>query len=1185
MRFKWALFYLFVFVVAFVGNAQEPRLVLPVGHTYAVESAKFSPCGKFVLSISLDRSLKIWDVTSGKMLKEFADYRRDNGAKTDEISTHFSSNGKYLIFARNWERTANVLDLVSGKIILKLEGHTRNILSVQFSPNGEYAATASADDTVKIWEITSGKNIQQLVGHTFGVHTIKFSPDGKQIITASYDRSIRIWETSTGKLTWNRASYSECKAVQFSPSGKLISVVTSTNSILFYNADNGKLINEMNFGHKLNFQNNAINSVKFSPDGKSIVMASNNDTVSVWDVYSGKLLQNLIGHSSYVKSAQFSPDGRSIITASGDNTAKVWDLEKGEMIVNLSQHRSNVNFAEFSPDGRSVLTVSDDATLKIWDAASGELMHNLMGYAESIIDTKISHDSKRIINASWEDDVKIWDAATGRTIQNLIGHSDYVKSVEFSSNGQYVITVSGDRTAKVWNSKSGELIWDLYDSTNYVRLAKFSPDGKSFGVALLDNSINIWEVESGELFFHVRAHLMKINDIQFSPDGKRIVSVSDDKTAKIFDVSTGKLLHHLTGHFDEVLSAQFSNNAKRIVTTSGGGDIKIWDAEKGELIHNIEGHNGRVTSAHFSSDGKKIVSSSRGKTSKIWDAESGLLVHNLKSHFDIVYAAFFSPDDTKVLTYSADGTAKLWDVRTGEMISDLLGHHDFITSSSFFNNGRYIITTGFDRKTIIWDTPSGDQIYTRIQLKDNNHIITIPNSKYYMCTKDASKMMHYVTDDLKVIGFEQLDPVYNRPDKVMEHISKYMEVVDHGMIDNYRKAWEKRVERLGLDIEKLGSGVLEVPEAEIINIDDLAYYNTNGTVRLHLKATDKKHHLLRYNVIVNEVPLFGSLGVNISNRKIMDFDTTLTVKLNDGQNKIQVSTMNALGLENFKYPAFVNYTPEVENDSRTIFIGIAVDSFVQYNYNLTYCVKDIKDLSQLFENEKNTEVMLLTNSEVNRENVLAIKQRLLETSINDRVIISCSSHGLLNEENQFYLAMHDMDFQNASSKGLAFSELESLLDSIPARKKLLLLDACNSGLTDAPIATKQDLAYTKKNNPQSRGAGVSNATAKTANNEFQTMLELFVNVENLSGVIVISAAGGSESALEGVRIEGKKIENGVFTYAILECILQNVENKLSVNTLKKYVENRVEELTEGLQKPTSRQESMEIDWYLFQEAK
>ena len=98
---------------------------------------------------------------------------------------------------------------------------------------------------------------------------------------------------------------------------------------------------------------------------------------------------------------------------------------------------------------------------------------------------------------------------------------------------------------------------------------------------------------------------------------------------------------------------------------------------------------------------------------------------------------------------------------------------------------------------------------------------------------------------------------------------------------------------------------------------------------------------------------------------------------------------------------------------------------------------------------------------------------------------------------------------------------------------------------------------------------------------FETIMKLFVNVSNETGSVIISAAGGKQSALEGeaVKINGKKIENGAFTYSVLE-YLKKTDKTLTVNGLKNYVEKRVEEITKGKQRPTSRQETMEVDWEL-----
>ncbi len=513
-----------------------------------------------------------------------------------------------------------------------------------------------------------------------------------------------------------------------------------------------------------------------------------------------------------------------------------------------------------------------------------------------------------------------------------------------------------------------------------------------------------------------------------------------------------------------------------------------------------------------------------------------------------------------------------------------------INSITFLNERILLIDLKNDEYLIL-------DLESRLSLKifklvNNNWLIKLPNSPYYMCSKGASKMLHYVTPSLKVIGFDQLDPVYNRPDIVLDSIGKYFDGADRGMIDLYQKAWEKRIDRLGLDKEKLGKGEISVPNAEFVGAEDIAYENTSGRLELKVEAKDPKYTLRRFNILVNEVPLYGSEGISIASRGSREWNTTVSIPLSVGENKIQVSVMNELGLENFKYPTYVNYTPKEEIASKTYFIGIGVDEFKEDGHDLSYCVKDIEDLSNAFKSSNNTKSIVLTNEQVTKENILALKSTLKNTSVHDKVIISCSSHGLLDDENRFYLATHDVDFSHPENKGLPYAELEGLLDSIPARQKLLMLDACNSGENEIeqskrPIAKTIDTDNENQGKP--RGEILVEAQEEFQSS-FETMMELFVNVSNETGSVIISAAGGKQSALEGeaVKIDGKKIENGAFTYSVLEYLKQTDETltvnglkrTLTVNGLKSYVEKRVEEITNGKQRPTSRQETMEVDWDL-----
>jgi hypothetical protein len=194
--------------------------------------------------------------------------------------------------------------------------------------------------------------------------------------------------------------------------------------------------------------------------------------------------------------------------------------------------------------------------------------------------------------------------------------------------------------------------------------------------------------------------------------------------------------------------------------------------------------------------------------------------------------------------------------------------------------------------------------------------------------------------------------------------------------------------------------------------------------------------------------------------------------------------------------------------------------------------------------------------------------------VNDKVIVAYSGHGLLNKDFDYYLSTYDINFNKPEENGLSYNELENLLDSIPSRKKLMLIDACHSGEVD-----KEDLVRLESS-PDSLVKGLKPVSFKQDDthfglrNRFELMQNLFVNVGKSTGAVVISAAAGTQFALER-----NDLKNGVFSFCILEAMKNYPEMKVS--ELKKIIGEKVELLTNGLQKPTYRNETIAVDWNVW----
>lgn len=556
--------------------------------------------GKRVYILTVGRLLRIWDIESGTVLREFV-------VNSDNYSAPvLSGDGKYLLI-RGSDRRIYIYDAETGAFARSFLVGPYGTSILLATLDGKYCLTSGTEQTLRVWRIDSGTMTTKFP-IPYYLTSLQFTNDGSTLVINGYD-STATFISSTDWQKIRTQKFPAQSAFTLHPNSKQY-VTNEGTFVKFYEITTGKYLQSIDVGKPALYS-------RISPNGSLLLTSASDTAIQVRQVPEGELRYQIIGHRSRIAALGFSADGKKLYSAesggftftndadngtilggkmfaarcnqpdaTGDQTTRAVAMRGDSNLIyigsgcsyrdpdNVLHNLQNINCyniitgeeryamdAETEPyiltggatqprysplnrmmvnnNGRYLATVGNaDANIGIWNTDLRELRKRIGTHDYGFRSYAFSDNGEYIVTTSFQE-VKLWDAPTGSLQNTISGMADWVDAATVSSNGNLIATQSGAEIA-VWDALTEIPYRRFWLDTNVAGTLMFSPNGRY--LVFCGRNIRVWHLSSiaetaaSDVFG--QGSLSNLYPLQatFSSDSRKLAVGGNDGGITVFEL-------------------------------------------------------------------------------------------------------------------------------------------------------------------------------------------------------------------------------------------------------------------------------------------------------------------------------------------------------------------------------------------------------------------------------------------------------------------------------------------------------------------------------------------------------------------------------------------------------------------------------------------------------------------------